>query len=61
MESEQAFTCGNSKYYVTRRDGFFIVRRQDWMARIFIGYGHDLAEAMMLIRYDARSSRIRAA
>ena len=61
MESEQAFTCGNSKYYVTRRDGFFIVRRQDWMARTFIGYGHDLAEAMMLIRYDARSSRIRAA
>lgn len=61
MESEQTFTCGNSKYYVTKRDGFVIVRRQDWIARTFVGYGRDLAEAMTLIRLDARSSRVRAA
>jgi len=61
MESEQTFTCGNSKYYVTKRDGFFIVRRQGWIARTFIGYGRDLAEAMTLITHDARSGRIRAA
>ena len=61
MESEQTFTCGNSKYYVTKRGGFFIVRRQDWIARVFIGYGHDLAEALTLIRHDAHSGAIRAA
>jgi hypothetical protein len=61
MESEQTFACGNSKYYVTRRDGFFVVRRQDWIARTFIGFGRDLADALVLIRRDARSSGIRAA
>jgi hypothetical protein len=61
MEYEQTFICGNSKYYVTKRDGFFIVRRQGWIARTFIGYSHDLAEALALIRHDAQSSGIRAA
>lgn len=61
MEFERAFSCGNSKYYVTEHDGCFIVHRQDWLARTFIGYAHDLAEATALIIRDAKSSRIRAA
>ena len=61
MEFEQTFNCSNRKYYVTEHDGCFDVRRQDWFTRTFIGYAHDLAEAMTLIRRDAKSYQIRAA
>jgi hypothetical protein len=57
----RAFSCGNSKYYVVERGGFYVVQRQDWLSRTFIAYAHDPAEAMTLIQRDARSSRIRAA
>jgi hypothetical protein len=59
MESERAFSCGNSKYYVIECSGCFIVRRQDWLTRTFIGYAHDIAEALTLIRQNAGSSTIR--
>jgi hypothetical protein len=58
-ESERAFSCGNSKYYVVERGGCFIVRRQDWLTRTFIGYAHDIAEALTLIRQNAGSVTIR--
>jgi hypothetical protein len=61
MEDIQTFRCGNSKYYVIKRDGCFIVRKQDWIETTFIGYARDLAEAMAFIRRDSRSSRIVAA
>jgi hypothetical protein len=61
MEDQQTFRCGNSKYYVIGQNGCFIVRRQDWIERTFIGYASDIAEAMTLISKDSRSSLIRAA
>jgi len=61
MEFEQTFSCGNNKYYVTKHDGCFGVRWQDWFTRTFIGYARDLAEVMTLIQRDAKSYRIRAA
>jgi len=61
MELERTFSCGSSKYYVSRHDGYLEVRRQDWFTRAFIGFAQDLAEALSLIQRDARSGRIRAA
>ena len=61
MESKQIFRCGNYKYYVIGQNACFVVRRQDWMEETFIGYARDIAEAMVLIRHDARSVEIRAA
>ena len=61
MEYNQTFRCGNSKYYVTERNGCFVVRRQDWIETTFVGYAGDIAQAMALIRRDARSGRIRVA
>jgi hypothetical protein len=61
MDFERTYTCGNSKYYVVECHGYFVVKRQDWFHRTFIGYAHDLAEAVTLIELDARSSWIKAA
>ena len=61
MTTESAFSCGNSKYYVIKSYGRFIVQRQDWLERTFIGFARDLAEATELIRSDARTFKIRAA
>jgi hypothetical protein len=61
MDGERTFSCGNSKYYVTTHDGYLDVRRQDWFTRTFIGYAADLAQAMELIKRDAKSYQIRAA
>jgi len=61
MGYEHIFRCGNSKYYVIEQNSFFIVRRQDWIEWTFIGYTRDIAEAVALIKSDAKSSKIRAA
>jgi hypothetical protein len=61
MESRQIFRCGNYKYYVIGQRACFVVRRQGWMGETFIGYARDIADAMTLIRHDARSVEIRAA
>lgn len=61
MERKQTFRCGNNKYYAFEQNCCFIVRRQDWIEQTFVGYARDIAEAMALIRHDARSSQIRAA
>jgi len=61
MQSKKILRCGNNKYYVIGQDSHFIVRRQDWIEETFIGYAHDMAEAIALIRNDARSVQIRAA
>lgn len=58
---KQTFRCGNNKYYAIEQNGCFIVRRQDWIEQTFIGYARDIAEAMTLVRRDARSVEIRAA
>lgn len=60
-EYQQTFRCGSHKYYVTGRDGYLKVRRQDWLEKVFIGYVRDIAEAMILIRKDSGSAEIRAA
>ena len=60
MEFNQTFRCGNKSYHVIGSSGYFIIRRLDWIERIFIGYARDVAEAMALIRRDARSGQIRA-
>jgi hypothetical protein len=61
MECERTFRCGNSKYYVIEQGSVFIVQRQDWIERTFIGYTRNIAEAMALIRRDSRSGEIRVA
>ena len=61
MAAERALSCGNSKYHMVEAYGYFVVQRQDWFGRTFIGYARDMGEAMALIRSDARSSNIRAA
>jgi hypothetical protein len=61
MQIERAFRSGNKKYYVVISEGFYVVRRQDWLSKTFIGYANNLAEAMELIKQDAKSSAIRAA
>ena len=61
MKYEQPFNCGDSKYYVVERKGFFIVQRQDQIEKTYIGYARDISQAMDLIRGDAKSSRVRAA
>jgi hypothetical protein len=61
MEYKQIFRCGDRKYYVSEQSGYFIVRRQDWIERTFVGYAQDIAEAIALIEQDARSNEIRAA
>lgn len=58
MASEYAFSCGNSKYYVVPEYGRLVVQRQDWLGRTFIGYAADIAQALALIKSDARSSRL---
>jgi hypothetical protein len=58
---ERAYACGNRKYYVHEAYGRFIVRRQDWLARTFVGYARDVPEALALIKRDAQSTRLRAA
>ena len=61
MPSEWTYTCGNNRYCVVERFGRLIVQRQDWLGRTFISYAGDLAEATVLIRLDAKSSRLIAA
>jgi hypothetical protein len=61
MEDLRTVRCGNSKYYVIERNGFLIVRRQDWLERTFIGFARDIEEVVALIRRDSRSGEIRAA
>ena len=61
MAPECAFSYGNNKYYVTMQYRWFLVKRQGWLGRIFVGYARNMAEAMTLIREDARSGRIVAA
>jgi hypothetical protein len=61
MYDKQIFRCGNSKYYVSEQNGYFVVRRQDWIERTFIGYAQGIAEAMSIIKRDAGSNQIRAA
>jgi len=59
--AERAFTCGNSKYYVAERYGYYVVQRQDWLGRSFVAYARDLAQAIAAIETDARCWQIRAA
>ena len=61
MASEWTYTCGNHMYFVVERYGHFIVQRQDWLGRTFVGYARNLVDATALIRSDARSSRLTAA
>lgn len=61
MEYKHTFSCGDRRYYVTGQNGCFVVRRQDWIERTFIGYARDIAEAMALIRHDAKSGKVIAA
>jgi hypothetical protein len=61
MDFERTYTCGNSKYYAIECHGYFIVKRQDWFHKTFIGYARDLAQAIALIESDAGSSKIEAA
>ena len=61
MAAERAFTCGNKKYYVAERYGYFVVHRQDWLSRSFIAYARSLAEAIAQIETDARCWQIHAA
>lgn len=61
MATERAFTCGTGKYYVTECNGTFVVQKQGWFGRTFVGYGHDLAEAILRIETDAHCWTVRAA
>ena len=61
MQGDRVLRCGNKKYYVAVSDGFYIVRRQDWLSKTFIGYASDLGSAMDLIKRDAKSTLIRVA
>ncbi len=61
MPSEHAFSCDNNRYYIVAYFGYFIVQRQDWFERTFVGFVRDIAAAMTLIHKDAKSGRILAA
>ena len=61
MASERTFSCGNNKYYVVESYGQFIVQRQDWFGRAFVGYASDLAEAIARIEADAQCWQVRSA
>jgi hypothetical protein len=61
MDFERTYTCGNGKYYVVECHGCFVVKRQDWFKKTFVGYARSLAEAIALIELDARSSQTKAA
>lgn len=60
MASEHAVSCGNNRYYIITYFGCFIVQRQDWFERTFVGFARDIAAAMALIHKDAKSGRILA-
>ncbi len=60
MEHTHTFDCGNSRYEAIGQHGYLVVRRQDWVEKVFIGYAHDIAEVMSLIQRDAKSRTIRA-
>jgi len=57
-EYQQTFSCGNRKYYVTEHNGCFVVQRQDWIERTFIGFARDITGAIALVRHDAKSGRM---
>ncbi len=59
MEYTRTFDCGNNRYEVIGQHGHLVVRRQDWVEKVFIGYAHNIADVMTLIQRDAKSSTIR--
>lgn len=61
VAAERAFTCGTGKYYVTECCGTFIVQKQGWFGRSFVGYARDVAEAIARIESDAQCWTVRAA
>ena len=61
VAAERAFTCGTGKYYVTECCGTFIVQKQGWFGRSFVGYARDVAEAIARIESDAHCWTVRAA
>lgn len=61
MATERVFSCGNSTYYVVQWYSYFMVYRQGWLGRIFVGYARNLADAVARIERDAHCWQIKAA